>query len=198
MKKVLTITGTALAALHGVAHAKADNVRPALSSLAMKDLSYAVSMAVPANAPGAVNMFASHSSHSSHGSHTSHYSSSGGSYGSHSSHSSHVSHYSHYSGSSGSYQSPTYSAPESSPPPPPVSTNGLYTAPKPTDDQLKIIIMRVQAALYSKGYDPGAIDGTLGASTKHALREFQTAHGLPANAKMTTATLNALGISLTP
>nr|WP_313225421.1 hypothetical protein [Stenotrophomonas pavanii] len=28
-------------------------------------------------------------------------------------------------------------------------------------DALKLLIMRVQAALYSKGYDPGAIDGVL-------------------------------------
>lgn len=193
MKKVLTITGTALAAMQGVAHAKAGSEHPALSSLAMKDLSYAVSMAVPTNAADAVNMFASHASHSSHSSHSSHYSSSGGSYGGHSSHSSHSS---HYSGSGGSYQSPSYTAPKASPAPP--NINGLYSTPKPAGDQLKMIIMRVQAALYSKGYDPGAIDGVLSAQTKQALRKFQTSRGLPASAKMTTATLNALGVSLSP
>ncbi|MBB6182939.1 peptidoglycan-binding protein [Oleiagrimonas soli] len=197
MKKVLTITGTALAAAQGVAHAKADHAHLALSSLAMKDLSYAVSMAVPTNAADAVNMFASHASHSSHSSHSSHYSSSGGSYGGHSSHSSHSS---HYSGSGGSYQSPTYSAPapKASPAPASPEVNGLYSAPKPTADRLKMIIMRVQAALYSKGYDPGAIDGVLSTQTKQALRKFQSAHNLPADAKMSTATLNALGVSLSP
>ncbi|KGI77710.1 peptidoglycan-binding protein [Oleiagrimonas soli] len=58
--------------------------------------------------------------------------------------------------------------------------------------------MRVQAALYSKGYDPGAIDGVLSTQTKQALRKFQSAHNLPADAKMSTATLNALGVSLSP
>lgn len=175
MKKVLMITGTAIAAMQGIAHAEASNGHAALLSLAMKDLSYAVSMAVPVNTVNAVNVFASHASHSSHSSHSS-----------------------HYSGSGGSYQSPSYSAPKAPPTLPPASVNDPYTAPKPAGNQLKIIIMRVQAALYSKGYDPGAIDGTLGAATKQALREFQTAHGLPASAKMTTATLNALGVSLSP
>jgi len=60
------------------------------------------------------------------------------------------------------------------------------------------MIMRVQAALYARGYDPGAIDGEMSTKTKEALRLFQTARGLPANAKMTTETLNALGVALTP
>jgi His-Xaa-Ser repeat protein HxsA len=61
-----------------------------------------------------------------------------------------------------------------------------------------MMIMRVQAALYSKGYDPGAIDGELTSQTKLALSRFQSAHGLAADSKMTTATLNALGVALTP
>ena len=58
--------------------------------------------------------------------------------------------------------------------------------------------MRVQAALYSHGYDPGAIDGELSDQTKTALRSFQTAHGMKPTAKMTTETLNALGVALGP
>jgi His-Xaa-Ser repeat protein HxsA len=60
------------------------------------------------------------------------------------------------------------------------------------------MIMRVQAALYSKGYDPGAIDGVLTEATKAALRKFQAKHGLPVNGAMTTQTLNALGVAITP
>jgi His-Xaa-Ser repeat protein HxsA len=60
------------------------------------------------------------------------------------------------------------------------------------------MIMRVQAALYAKGYDPGAIDGELTESTKLALRRFQSAHGLAVTGKMTTQTMNALGVALTP
>ncbi|KOB01495.1 peptidoglycan-binding protein [Xanthomonas arboricola] len=56
--------------------------------------------------------------------------------------------------------------------------------------------MRVQAALYSKGYDPGAIDGTLTPETKLALRLFQRAYGLKATGTMTTPTLDALGVRL--
>jgi His-Xaa-Ser repeat protein HxsA len=58
------------------------------------------------------------------------------------------------------------------------------------------MIMRVQAALYSKGYDPGAIDGVMGEKTRSALRKFQQDHGLIATGSMTTETLNALGVRL--
>jgi His-Xaa-Ser repeat protein HxsA len=71
-------------------------------------------------------------------------------------------------------------------------------ASRATGDQLKMMIMRVQAALYSKGYDPGAIDGVMTSETKLALAKFQGTHGLPVNSKMTTATLNALGVALGP
>ncbi|GHH61459.1 hypothetical protein GCM10009090_37930 [[Pseudomonas] boreopolis] len=63
-------------------------------------------------------------------------------------------------------------------------------------DALKLLIMRVQAALYSKGYDPGAIDGTLSPQTQSALRMFQLAHGIRATGTMTTPTLDALGVRL--
>jgi His-Xaa-Ser repeat protein HxsA len=69
---------------------------------------------------------------------------------------------------------------------------------KPTADQLRLMIMRVQAALYGKGYDPGAIDGELTEPTKLALRRFQASSGLTVTGKMTTQTLNALGVALSP
>jgi len=58
------------------------------------------------------------------------------------------------------------------------------------------MIMRVQAALFAKGYDPGAIDGTLTPQTKAALEIFQSRHGLRVTGTMSTETLNALGVSL--
>lgn len=70
--------------------------------------------------------------------------------------------------------------------------------PRPTVDQLRLMIMRMQAALYAKGYDPGAIDGELTESTKLALQKFQGTHGLAVTGKMTTQTMNALGVALTP
>jgi len=60
------------------------------------------------------------------------------------------------------------------------------------------MIMRVQAALYARGYDPGAIDGEYTESTKLALRKFQNTYGLEVTGKMTTQTMNALGVALTP
>jgi His-Xaa-Ser repeat protein HxsA len=60
------------------------------------------------------------------------------------------------------------------------------------------MIMRVQAALFARGYDPGGIDGTLGPQTRMALELFQSRHGLPVTGTMSTETLNALGIALAP
>lgn len=71
-------------------------------------------------------------------------------------------------------------------------------APRAGADQLALIVMRVQAALFSKGYDPGAISGEFDASTKAALRKFQAMHGLKASGMMKTETLNALGVALAP
>jgi His-Xaa-Ser repeat protein HxsA len=60
------------------------------------------------------------------------------------------------------------------------------------------MIMRVQAALFSRGYDPGAIDGAMGTKTRVALELFQSRQGLTVTGNMSTETLNALGISLGP
>lgn len=171
MRKTLTVVGAALSAMHGVAHASDNADKTSLAALALHDSDYATTLAAPLNL-NVRNMYASHSSHSSHASH--------------------ASHSSHSSGSGGTYRyTPAYTPqPVSSPP----------TAPArllPSADQLQLMIMRVQAALFARGYDPGAIDGEMSAKTKEALKLFQAAHGLPANAKMTTETLNALGVALT-
>jgi len=63
-------------------------------------------------------------------------------------------------------------------------------------DELRMLIMRVQAALYSKGLDPGAIDGVLSQKTQTALRTFQRRYGLQVTGTMTTPTLDALGVRL--
>lgn len=85
------------------------------------------------------------------------------------------------------------------------STNNLALEPGTYDkpategrdaDALKLLIMRVQAALCSKGYDPGAIDGVLTPETQSALRMFQLAHGIRATGTMTTPTLDALGVRI--
>lgn len=193
MRKSLTITGAVLSALHGVAHGSENADRnKGLTDLAVHDGDFAVTLTAPLNV-NVRNMYASHSSHSSHSSHAS-----------------------HSSGSSGIYRAPrdytptytpAYTPPAPAPAPAPAPTNSYSPGiqplmstgtPRPSADQLRLMIMRVQAALYAKGYDPGAIDGELTESTKLALRKFQNARGLVPTGKMTTQTMNALGVALTP
>lgn len=188
MRKTLTVVGTALSALHGVAHGSDNTDKASLAALALHDSDYATTLAAPLNL-NVRNMYASHSSHSSHASH--------------------ASHSSHSSGSGASYgytpaYTPAYASPPQSTAPQgsgAAATGAPLISPtklRPSIDQLQLMIMRVQAALYARGYDPGAIDGEMSAKTKEALRLFQAARGLPTNAKMTTETLNALGVALTP
>lgn len=190
MRKSLALTGAALVAAQGAAHGTDSTVKAThLTDLAVHDGDFAITLAAPLNV-NVHNMFASHASHSSHASHASHSSGSGGSY------------------RATPVYTPSYSPAYSpAPAPPPSTTQNLgpsvspLVSPSPTranGDQLKLMIMRIQAALYSKGYDPGAIDGVMTPETKAALAKFQGVHGLPANSKMTTATLNALGVALGP
>lgn len=184
MRKSLALTGAALAAAQGTVHS-ADHAatKAHLTELAIRDADFTVTLAAPLNV-NIHNMYASHASHSSHASHAS-----------------------HSSGSGGSYRAAPVYVPSYTPSPTPAPSTmpdlGPSAAPlmlpnttRANGDQLKMMIMRVQAALYSKGYDPGAIDGVMTSETKLALAKFQSAHGLPANSKMTTATLNALGVAL--
>jgi murein L,D-transpeptidase YcbB/YkuD len=43
---------------------------------------------------------------------------------------------------------------------------------------------QIQTALKNAGYDPGVIDGKIGAKTKTAVKDFQTANGLKADGKV--------------
>ena len=189
MQKSLTAVGSALTALQGLS-ADGPTLDAGMRMRLAQDADYAVVLSLSLN-DGVHNMYARHRSHSSH-----------------SSHRSHSSHSSHYSGSGGYRYTPATPAPAIAPSaPPPASREGsaapapLYSSPankRPTADQLRMIIMRVQAALYSKGYDPGAIDGVLSPATVAALRRFQVAKGLAASGTLTTETLDALGISAAP
>jgi peptidoglycan hydrolase-like protein with peptidoglycan-binding domain len=53
----------------------------------------------------------------------------------------------------------------------------------------------VQQALLKAGYDPGPIDGVMGARTEQALSRFQQAKGLSSSANLDAQTLSALGVS---
>ena len=55
------------------------------------------------------------------------------------------------------------------------------------------VVQQVQAALKSRGYDPGPVDNVMGTRTKAALTKFQKDNGLPVG-QMDTETMKALGI----
>ena len=185
MRNTLTLVGSALAALNGsTADANTQAAQSDLIALGMRDSTFATTLTAPLNV-NVRNIYAGHRSHSSHSSHSS-----------------------HYSGSGGGYRAP---APAPAPAAPqnyiaPSRSGSSSAAPsqtlapleqtRPTADQLRMMIMRVQAGLYSRSYDPGAIDGELSTATKAALRKFQADKGLGVTGTITTATLNALGIAL--
>lgn len=52
----------------------------------------------------------------------------------------------------------------------------------------------VQQALKDKGYDPGPVDGVMGARTKDAIKSFQTASNLQATGNINAETAQKLGV----
>ena len=64
----------------------------------------------------------------------------------------------------------------------------------PRDDRALTLTERkaLQQALKDKGFDPGPVDGVIGAGTKKALRAWQRTEGLPADAYASAATLTKL------
>lgn len=66
-----------------------------------------------------------------------------------------------------------------------------------TDSQKQMskqnIIRSIQKALKAKGFDPGTVDGKMGAGTAAALKAFQSSHGLPVG-RLTKDTFRALGL----
>ena len=60
------------------------------------------------------------------------------------------------------------------------------------------VIIRIQTALVSKGFNPGVVDGEFGAPTQSAVLQFQEAQGLTVDGQVGPETAAALGISLTP
>jgi phage tail tape-measure protein len=55
-------------------------------------------------------------------------------------------------------------------------------------------VRNVQQALNAKGFNAGPADGQWGPSTAIALKQFQTAQGLPPSGVLDTPTMNALGV----
>jgi peptidoglycan hydrolase-like protein with peptidoglycan-binding domain len=55
-------------------------------------------------------------------------------------------------------------------------------------------VRNVQQALNAKGFNAGPADGQWGPSTETALKQFQTAQGLPSTGVLDARTMNALGV----
>ena len=55
-------------------------------------------------------------------------------------------------------------------------------------------VREAQEALKNKGYDPGPVDGRIGARTKEAIRSFQSASNLDATGTLDAQTAQQLGI----
>jgi lytic murein transglycosylase len=65
--------------------------------------------------------------------------------------------------------------------------------PWPHEDPLSLADRTAaQAALAKLGYDPGALDGVIGANTRAALRSWQKARGLPADGYLSLALIRRL------
>ena len=55
-------------------------------------------------------------------------------------------------------------------------------------------VKEVQQALKDKGYDPGPVDGAMGARTKDAIKSFQSASNLQPTGTINTETVEKLGV----
>jgi len=72
--------------------------------------------------------------------------------------------------------------------------NGAIVAAWPREDRPLSLEERkaLQQALKDRGFDPGPVDGIIGAGTKRALRAWQAQSGLPADGYASAAVLEAL------
>jgi len=61
-------------------------------------------------------------------------------------------------------------------------------------EAVKNVVMRMQLALQFEGYYQGIIDGSMGPSTRDAVKRFKKAKGIPGDTVFDTQTLNALGV----
>jgi tetratricopeptide (TPR) repeat protein len=76
----------------------------------------------------------------------------------------------------------------------------LRMMPDPMAGQSEATIrgMRAQIELALNGYDPGGVDGWIGATTRRALTGFQRDGGLPQSGEYDDATLERLGVITSP
>ncbi|MGK0272636.1 MAG: hypothetical protein ACI88H_003309 [Cocleimonas sp.] len=77
-----------------------------------------------------------------------------------------------------------------------VADKTAASAPKKKDNKAEIqqnIVYGIQAALKSKGFNPGKLDGKMGPNTAKALKAFQNSRGLPVGV-LSKDTFRALGL----
>lgn len=74
-----------------------------------------------------------------------------------------------------------------------VEGRGRLVRPWPTEAPLpRSEIVAAQATLKALGFDPGSVDGQVGADTRRAVRAWQRARGRPADGYLSAATVGAL------
>ncbi len=99
--------------------------------------------------------------------------------------------------SSGSSGTGTTTTPTPTTPP---TTSGAFTLPEGTKlrqgEGDPALVRELQQALISAGYDPGAVDGTFGPTTKAAVVAFQEDNGLSADGVVGPETASALNSAL--
>ena len=87
-------------------------------------------------------------------------------------------------------------APIMAPKAPTMAPKAPTMVPKKADNKAEIqknIVYGIQAALKSKGYNPGKLDGKMGKNTAKALKAFQSSRGLPVGV-LSKDTFRALGL----
>ncbi len=70
---------------------------------------------------------------------------------------------------------------------------GEYTAPVYSESS-GTIAADVQSRLAAQGYNPGPVDGVIGAQTRGAISDFQADHALPVTGQIDTPLLRTLGL----
>jgi lipid-binding SYLF domain-containing protein len=82
---------------------------------------------------------------------------------------------------------------------PPVLQAGMDQGARPADQTIAFSIedvRKVQQALRTRGYDPGAINGMMSSETQAAIRQFQAANNLPVTGVLDERTQAELGVNV--
>jgi peptidoglycan hydrolase-like protein with peptidoglycan-binding domain len=75
-----------------------------------------------------------------------------------------------------------------------IQAQPVFAAPPPVPFASTNTVRQVQRALKSRGYMVGPVDGVMGPSTEHAIRQFQQSEDLEPTGRLNRQTLAALGV----